>query len=375
MKNKEVYEYLNEIETDYEDIDLSEFEIRSLEKLVKANAKKKHRRLKIFASLAAAFVLSFGILLGANENVLAKVKAEVINLVEDFFTDKRVAFNESSDKPEEVQKYTVNLHETVTLDHMSFVVEDVIIDGKTGYLNVIFPEEYSSRFNEDYNQVYIINRIFINGKKYKMHSAGGGGAKKIGDGQVTETWDFVLEENMPSDEDLNLIIEFANFDNSYDSAAVEVNLTMADLNKDSMVYLEDFNIPNSDFTIKLMKINLLNPRIETIQPSKSKSDEFLRFIGKNQDGKTLVFHSHLGTKIGENFFTEFKFVEKGNDDYYEKVSDFTIKELNQLKGGFKFQLYSKKYEKNLFGEIKRDETGKAIFNESTIGDPFVVEFK
>lgn len=389
MNNNEIYKYLNEIETDYEETELSEFEIKKLKKFAKANSKKndvetfgdikkfakenpkkKWKLGRKFAGIAAAIVLVFGGILGTNENV----RAEVISYVEKFFTDTNVPLYEAKGVPEEVQKYTVNLHKTVQLQYISFVVEDVMIDGNDGYLNLIYPEEYLETAIEN---IYIISGIYVNGER-KSVSSSGSKPVKIGDGLISDMRDFTLREPFPEDENLDLVIEFENFDNPNDKAAIEVSLSMEELMKDSKIYLVDYEIPEAgNHKIKMMKINLINPRIEMSEPDPVRNyrdnyKEYTEIIGTNDEGKIIAFTMNSGRAVRDSlgvktYETVYKFVPKDDVENFGKISDYSIEELNNLNDTFEFQIYRSIFDKEPI-------TGKWILQEVEIlGEPFVVE--
>lgn len=359
MKNNEIYEYLNEVETDYEELEISQLEMERLKKFARKNSKKKKFFGRKIAGLAAAVLLALGTIIGTNENV----RAEVISYVEKFFTEVNVPLNEAKGVPEEVQKYTVNLHETVQLKYASFVVEDVMVDGKNGYLNLIYPQEYSHK-NSDL--IYFISKIYINGEPNTVVTSGST-PRQIENGLVSDIRDFKLDKEMPENEDLNLIIVFENFREPEDKAAIETKISMAKLSADSKIYLKDFEIPGAkDYKIDMMKINLINPRIEMSEPSRrGDMDNFTEIIGKNEEGKTLVFNMTEGRSIERAFKTVYEFEPKDGNE--EKTSDISIKELNDLTGKFEFQLYNISYDK--------DSNGKWInLKSEKIGEPFTVDF-
>lgn len=361
MKDNNIYKYLNDVKTDYEELELSQFEIEKLKKFARSNSKKKKFWPRKLIGLAASIFLSFGVLVAINENV----RAEVFSYVEKFFTEVRIPLNEAKGVPKEIEKYAVNLHEIVQLKNASFLIEDIMVDGKNGYLNIIYPEKYLNTKN---NELYSIEKVYVNGKA-KTVTSSGSHPVKIENGLISDMREFTLSEPMPNDGNLNLIIEFSNFNDPKDVGAVEVNLSMKDLNKDSKLYLQDFEIPDSNgYKIKMMKINLINPRIEMIEPvPKGNINSFSEIIGKNQEGKTLVFHITQGNTIDREFKTVYKFIPK-NSEFDEKTSDISIKDINSLKGEFEFQMYKTTLEQDSKGKIINKKTEK-------IGKSFVVNFE
>ena len=82
MKDREIYDYLNDVSTEYDDEKLSKFEIDKIKK--EFNIKGKKNRSRHVAGLAAAFVLIIGIFALTRENVIG----EISNMIEKFFTNK-----------------------------------------------------------------------------------------------------------------------------------------------------------------------------------------------------------------------------------------------------------------------------------------------
>lgn len=368
MKNREIYDYLNNVTTPYDNTRLSEIEIEKIKKNLGLK-KKKRFSVKPLVGLAAAIVIFVGVFVATNENV----KAKIANFVESFFTDERVELSKADKLPEDVKKYIVNLHETITLEHMSFVIEDVAIDGKYGYLNLIYPEEYSVRYKEKNDYLYIISKVYVDGKAY-MVTTSGSHEEKIGDGLISDVRDFKLEKTMPQAGDIRLGIEFSEFSNEEDKAIVELNISMDQLTKDTKLYLEDFSIPKAeDYKISKMLVNLFNPRIELVEPVDKNIYNNRKFVGTSEDSKKMLFE--LDNSLGENnkLYSEYKFIAKDNDGSNYK-SDFTLEEFYNYKGKVSFQLYKDVYETTILGGRKLDKNGRPIFHTEKVGEEFVVDF-
>lgn len=373
MKEKDIYDYLNDVESSYEDIKLDEIKLAKIKKDLNLEAKKKKSAWpKRLVGLAAALAL---ILAGLFAND-GKVLAEIQDYVEGFFTERQVDLTETNDFPEDVKKYTVKLHETVTLDHLSFVIEDVVIDGNYGYLNLIYPREYCSDYNKDYKYIYIIDNIYVNGERYKLETASGK-INEIGDGLVSDYRDFVVDRDLPASGNINLGIEFGEFLNTSDRALVELNISMDQVTADTKVYLEDFNIPGLENTkIEKMLINLLNPRIYLLDGDNNGLKVLTKsLIGVNDQGQKIVFDLELASSISgtKTYKNTFVFRGKGYQGSNE-VSDFTVEELYGLKDSFTFSYYITYIDLDLFGNYKTDSTGKPILHREKVGEDFKVDF-
>ncbi len=368
MKNREIFEFLNDISTNYEDINLDREKISSIKK--KFNVSKRENHAKKFAGLAAAVIILVSSIVLTNENV----RAEIANLVDTFFTDERIELSKANNLPEDIKKYTVNLHESVTLSHMSFVIEDVAIDGKYGYLNLIYPEKYSIRYQEKNDYIYIVDKIYINGVRYFVNLSSSN-EEKIGNGLISDVREFKLDKYIPAG-DIKLGIEFAEFFNDEDRALVELNISMKELSKDTKVYLEDFSVPKAEeYTISKMLVNLFKPRIETVEPSAKNIYEQNRFIGEDKEGRKIVFeHDNSSSREDKMMDAEYVFVPK-NDDWHEYKSDFTLDEFYKFKGEITFQMYKDIYDTTIFGERKQDQQGNFIYHTEKIGDSFTLEIK
>lgn len=368
MDNKKIYDLLNDVETDYIDEKLSDEKISDLKKKFNLNDKKTY--FSRITKIAASLVLVSSILL-TNPNV----RAEISSFVETFFTEQKVNLQEANDLPENINKYTVNLHENVTLNHISFVIEDVAIDGRYGYLNLIYPEKYSSRYEKNNGFTYFISNIYINGENYLLKSSSSH-EEKIGSGLISDVREFKVENEMPKTDEIKLGIEFAEFSNIDDKTLVELNISMDKLTKDSKTYLEEFTIPNTQkYKISKMIINFLKPRIETNEDVGGDLYSVKRFVGEDKTGRKIVFEL-------EEFFTDnkkkktamYRFVPKDDKDS-ENKSDFSIEELNNFTGKVTFQMYDEIYSKSFTGKLKYDENGKVISKIEKIGDSFAVDFK
>lgn len=373
MKEKDIYDYLNDVESSYEDIKLDEIKLAKIKKDLNLQAKKKKSAWpKKLVGLAAALVLIFAGLFASDGRVLAEIQ----DLVGGFFTERQVDLTETKDFPEEVKRYTVKLHETVTLDHFSFVIEDVVIDGNYGYLNLIYPREYWDYYNKDYKYLYIIENIYVNGEKYQLKTASSH-PNEIGDGLVSDYREFVVDRDLPASGNINLGIEFGEFSNSLDRALVELNISMDQVTADTKVYLEDFNIPGLENTkIEKMLINLLNPRIYLVDGDNNGLEVLTkRLVGVNDQGQKIVFDLELASSISgtKTYKNTFIFIGKGEEGY-DEISDFTTEELYGLKDSFTFSYYITYREVNIFGKMKTDSAGRPILHREKVGEDFKVDF-
>lgn len=373
MKEKDIYDYLNDVESSYEDIKLDEIKLARIKKDLNLETKKKKTAWpKRLVGLAAALAL---ILAGLFAND-GKVLAEIQDYVEGFFTERQVDLTETNDFPEDVKKYTVKLHETVTLDHLSFVIEDVVIDGNYGYLNLIYPREYWSDYNKDYKYIYIIDNIYVNGERYQLETASSH-PNEIGDGLVSDYMEFIVDRDLPASGNINLGIEFGEFLNTSDRALVELNISMDQVTADTKVYLEDFNIPGLENTkIEKMLINLLNPRIYLLDGDNNGLKVLTKsLIGVNNQGQKIVFDLELASSISgtKTYKNTFVFRGKGYQGS-DEVSDFTVEELYGLKDSFTFSYYITYRDLDLFGNTKTDSAGRRILHREKVGEDFKVDF-
>lgn len=373
MKEKDIYDYLNNVESSYEEIKLDDLKLARIKKSLNIGAKKKKSAWpKRLVGLAAALALIFVGLFASD----GKVLAEIQDLVGGFFTERQVDLTETKDFPEEVKRYTVKLHETVTLDHFSFVIEDVVIDGNYGYLNLIYPREYWADYNKDYKYLYIINNIYVNGEKYQLETASSK-INEIGDGLVSDYREFVVDRDLPASGNINLGIEFGEFSNSFDRALIELNISMDQVTADTKVYLEDFNIPGLENTkIEKMLINLLNPRIFLVDGDNNGLGVLSKsLVGVNDQGQKIVFKLELASSISgtKTYKNTFVFVDKGYQGS-DELSDFTVEELYGLKDSFTFSYYITYIDLDLFGNYKTDSAGRPILHREKVGENFQVNF-
>lgn len=363
MKDREIYDYLNNVSTEYDDVKLSKFEIEKIKK--EFNIKGKKNRGRYLAGLAAAFVLIMGIFALTRENVIG----EISNMIEKFFTSERVELSHADNLPSDVKKYTVNLHETVTLNHISFVVEDVAIDGKYGYLNLIYPEKYMSDESE-----YIINNIYVNGKNFGLQTSESG-EDKMENGLISNVMKFKLEREIPSKGEITLGIEFADFRDIEDKALLEFKISMDELTKDTKLYLQNFTVPGEeDYKIAKMIVNLFNPRIETTEPQINSENVSYKFIGTAADGRKIVFAFDNLINTTDKSSAEYFFIPKGKEGYKE-TSDMGLEEFYDLRGDVKFQMYRDTFETNVLGKRKLDSNGRPVLVTEKVGDEFTVVFR
>lgn len=250
-----------------------------------------------------------------------------------------------------------------------------MVDEKDGYLNLIYPEEYSNAVTDE---VYIISGAYVNGEPLFVNTSSSS-PRSIGNGLISDMRSYSVTKEFPTNEEFDLIIEFENFDDQNDKAAVKTRVSMADLTKDSKIYSVDYEIPESGgIKIRMMKINLISPKIEMSEPVPNKNysvtyNEYTEIIGTNEKGKVIAFTLDSGTTVGESsetksFETVYRFVPKDEINHHGTISDYSIEELNNLEDKFEFQIY-----RNLFD--KEPITEKWIFNKvEVLGEPFTVDF-
>lgn len=300
MKN--IYDQLNDINVELEDIELTNIEKTKMEKFAKQYSKKQHKLSKII-SLAAVFLLTFTFM-----NPTAR--AAVTN----FATNIRVSLMETIGASSRAEKYILAANKEISIGNKSFILEDLAIMDNKIFMNTLSPLAKDNP-NADTVGIYYIK---VNNKKIMINGMSGH-SQIIGENKdvLLHTSITSLERAIEETGDINLELCFFDGNNM---AKILLETSLEELRKDSTDIVENFEIPNSN-GYKVDYINI-NPITISAQVSAPNDDYVLEIIGKNKNNKKIQLDL-IESNLEKNFFVfNFNFSDVSLDNFINNYKDF-----------------------------------------------------
>lgn len=327
MNKKEIYGLLNEVNTVYKEQKLTDEENIKLERKIKEkiHSNKKFNFRKVGAIAAGIFILG-SFVFASNEKIHA--------YVEEFFTDKKISLSDAGDLSKDIEVNVIELHKPINFNKASFMIENILTDGRFIYLNLIYPQKYE-------NEIYIPSSLKINGVEYCPESTSVK-PDKIENNLISAYSEILLDKEIPSNVDLDIILGYDNFDDSSDRNYIEVKVPKEKSQINQRVFLENYYIDkDKKYRILKAKINKVKAIIEIDQPiikiwgNKKTVDYYVK--GKNSKGQTLIFDVNQGKSVDGLYKCIYEFIDKNCKGTPYK-SDISLADLYNSKDIFKMNL-------------------------------------
>lgn len=345
MKNN-IYDRLNDIEVEYNEVPLNDLEKQKLKNSVKSLKKMKRRKFsKKVATIVAAFVLVFGATNYATDGYVMAKTMEVANRIEVNLKDSMLL---SSD----VENYSVKLNEPFKVDGKRYLLNDLLIDEDKLYTVILSLDSNGDSFAEDNVD---ISSIKVNGKKNKI--LGSTGTSSIAPGVdnysvITSMTD--LDKPIENRGEVELKIYFDKFLQNKNKVSITVNVDMDAMKMEKRVIAEDMEIKGTDF-MKLKSFTM-SPAAQKITLTYPSFNEYYLFYieSKTYDGKKVNFDVRDANQNISNLY------------FSPLESDITADELLNYKGELKCQLSR---------QLMPKESGKIDTPIEKYGEEFTINIK
>ena len=237
MKNN-IYDELNDMKIEYEEIPLSDFEREKLKKTVRSLKikNKKNKFNKRIVAIAASLILILGITNHTSGGyVLAKTKEVASNF--------KITLSDAMGLSREVDEYSVNLNETFEINGKKYILDKFIIEDNNLYTVILSLNDSEKIPSGEVN----LTELKVNGKKNIILSSTGSAYTLPEDEKVNVyTLKYDLEESLPKEGKVNLEFFFDEFLGNKKKISLSTNIDMSQMKMNKNLVARDFTIPDTN---------------------------------------------------------------------------------------------------------------------------------
>ena len=301
MKNN-IYDELNDMKIEYEEVPLNDFERENLKRTVRSLKikNKKNKLNKKIVTIAASLILVLGI---TNYTSGGYVFAKTRELASNF----KITLSDAMGLSREVDKYSVNLNEAFEINGKKYIFDKFIIEDNNLYTVILSLNDSEKMLSGEVS----LTELKVNGKKNNILSSSASGYTLPEDEKVSVyTLKYVLEDSLPKEGEVNLEFFFDEFLGNKKKISLSTNIDMSQMQMNKKLIAKDFTIPNTNniviesFTTSpaSQKILLTYPDTEdgylySIKARDSK-DKFVYFeTGEAEKNKSNLYFSPVTSKV------------------------------------------------------------------------------
>ena len=301
MKNN-IYDDLNDMKIEYEEVPLNDFERENLKRTVRSLKikNKKNKFNKKIVTIAASLVLVLGI---TNYTSGGYVFAKTRELASNF----KITLSDAMGLSREVDEYSVNLNEAFEINGKKYIFDKFIIEDNNLYTVILSLNDTEKMLSKEVD----LTELKVNGKKNQILSSSGSGYTLPEDEKVNVyTLKYVLEDSLPKEGEVNLEFFFDEFLGNKKKITLSTNIDMSQMQMNKKLIAKDFTIPDTNniviesFTTSpaSQKILLSYPDSEdgyiySIKARDSK-DRFVYFeTGEAEKNKSNLYFSPVTSKV------------------------------------------------------------------------------
>ena len=345
MKNN-IYDDLNDMKIEYEEVPLNDFEIENLKRTVRSLKikNKKNKFNKRVAAIAASLILVLGI---TNYTSGGYVLAKTRELASNF----KITLSDAMGLSRAVDKYSVNINETFEINGKKYIFDKFIIEDNNLYTVILSLNDSKKMLSGEVD----LSELKVNGKKNQILSSSGSGYTLAEDEKVNVyTLKYDLEDSLPKEGKVNLEFFFDEFLGNEKKISLSTNIDMLQMQMNKNLIAKDFTIPNTN-----------NIVIESFTTSPA-SQKIVLTYPDSEDG--YIYSIKARDSKDRFVYFETREAEKNKSNLYFSpiISKVTADELlNEIKS-LKCQLYRvtvNSYDK------------KMPIGEQAIGDEFTLTLK
>lgn len=237
MKNN-IYDELNDMKIDYEEVPLNDFERENLNKTVKSLRikNKKNKLNKKILAIAASLILVFGI---SNYTSKGYVFAKTRELA----STLKITLSNAMGLSREVDKYSVDLNEAFEINGKKYILDKFIIEDNNLY-TVILSLNYSEKMPSG---EVALTELKVNGKENRIFSSSGSAYTLPEDKKINvNSLKYVLEDSLPKEGIVNLEFSFDEFLGNKKKITLSTNIDMSQMKMKKNLIVRDFTIPDTN---------------------------------------------------------------------------------------------------------------------------------
>ena len=237
MKNN-IYDDLNDMKIEYEEVPLNDFERENLKRTVRSLKikNKKNKFNKRVAAIAASLILVLGI---TNYTSGGYVFAKTRELASNF----KITLSNAMGLSREVDKYSVNLNEAFEINGKKYIFDKFIIEDNNLYTVILSLNDSEKMLSGEVN----LTELKVNGKKNNILSSTGSGYTLPEDEKVNVyTLKYDLEDSLPKEGKVNLEFFFDEFLGDKKKISLTTNIDMSQMQMNKKLIAKDFTIPDTN---------------------------------------------------------------------------------------------------------------------------------
>lgn len=237
MKNN-IYDELNDMKIEYEEVPLNDFEIENLNKTVKSLRikNKKNKLNKKVVAIAASLILILGI---SNYTSKGYVLAKTRELASNF----KITLSDAMGLSREVDKYSVNLNEAFEINGKKYIFDKFVVEDNNLYTVILSLNDSEKMLSGEVS----LTELKVNGKKNKILGSSGSGYTLPEDEKVNVyTLKYDLEESLPKEGKVNLEFFFDEFLGNKKKISLSTNIDMSQMKMNKNLIAKDFTIPDTN---------------------------------------------------------------------------------------------------------------------------------
>ena len=237
MKNN-IYDELNDMKIDYEEVPLNDFERENLNKTVKSLRikNKKNKLNKKILAIAASLILVFGI---SNYTSKGYVFAKTRELA----STLKITLSNAMGLSREVDKYSVDLNEAFEKKKKKYILDKFIIEDNNLYTVILSLNDSEKMPSGE----VALTELKVNGKENRIFSSSGSAYTLPEDKKINvNSLKYVLEDSLPKEGIVNLEFSFDEFLGNKKKITLSTNIDMSQMKMKKNLIVRDFTIPDTN---------------------------------------------------------------------------------------------------------------------------------
>ena len=339
-----LYDRLNDMKIEYEEVPLEDFERENLKKAVKRlkQNKKRHFFVRKTGAIAAILLLVLGMTNHAsNGYVFAKTREVAENIT--------LSLSSAMGLSADVDKYSVKLHEPFEIDGKKYVLDTITTEDNNLYAVLLSFNGPGEKLSEGAN----LAELKVNGKKVSVLGSSGQEGNLPGKPNVTATsLIYSLESPLPKEGTAQLEFIFDTLLDNSKKISITTHVDMAKMKMDKRVIARDFSLPSTKgFAIKEFTMSPASQKMILTYPPSTK-DTVFSVKAKDSKGRLVYFETIEASKNTSTLY------------FSPVISEVTADELLNDTSTLKCQLYKAELPNN---------GGKESNEEEAIGDEFTFD--
>lgn len=301
MKNN-IYDELNDMKIEYEEVPLNDFEIENLKRTVRSLKikNKKNKFNKRIVAIAASLILVLGI---TNYTSGGYVFAKTRELASNF----KITLSNAMGLSREVDKYSVDLNEAFEINGKKYILDKFIIEDNNLYTVILSLNDSEKMPSGE----VALTELKVNGKENRIFSSSGSAYTLPEDKKINvNSLKYVLEDSLPKEGIVNLEFSFDEFLGNKKKITLSTNIDMSQMKMKKNLIVRDFTIPDTNniviesFTISPVSQKILltypdteNGYIYSIKARDSK-DRFVYFETlEGEKNTSSLYFSPVTSKV------------------------------------------------------------------------------